>query len=279
MMKDECIIFHMEMILRNNLAYYDPNPIGSPTVLLLHGLGADGSSWTLQMPPLIQAGMRPVAPDLPGFGSSPAVGGWSIRKASVAAVNLMEELGEQQFAVVGISMGGVFAQQVALDYPQRVTRLMLVNTFATLRPRRWSEWKYLLRRAWIVTVRGKDYQAEMVAQRLFPKPGQEELRAMLKERIRQADPRVYSAAVRGLGLFDSRRQLKRLKMPTLVVSGAEDTTVPLENQAELARQIPGAQRVVVPEAGHAIIVDQPERFNQLMIDFLLPEVVSRVPQA
>ena len=69
-----------------NLHYLDPNPSGSPAVLLLHGLGANGSSWTLQFDALIEAGFRPIAPDAPGFGESPYDGkGWSISR-DVAAI-------------------------------------------------------------------------------------------------------------------------------------------------------------------------------------------------
>ncbi|MBE3067962.1 MAG: alpha/beta fold hydrolase, partial [Chloroflexi bacterium] len=53
------------------LHYLDPNPAGHPAVLLLHGLGADASSWTLQLPALTGAGFRPIATDIPGFGQSP----------------------------------------------------------------------------------------------------------------------------------------------------------------------------------------------------------------
>ena len=63
--------------------YLDFNPDGQPAVLLLHGLGADGSSWGYQIPVLCEAGLRPIAPDLPGFGKSiPGEGRWSIARAA-----------------------------------------------------------------------------------------------------------------------------------------------------------------------------------------------------
>ena len=102
-----------------SLHFLDPNPTGKPVVLLLHGLGADGSSWTLQLPALSRAGFRPLAPDAPGFGGSPYDGGgWNIRRVAAQMAGLLEELGGGPAHIVGLSMGGVIAQQFALDFPQ-----------------------------------------------------------------------------------------------------------------------------------------------------------------
>ena len=80
-----------------SLHFLDPNSSGRPAVLLLHGLGADGTSWSLQLPALCQAGFRPLAPDAPGFGRSPYNGGgWNVRRVAGQMAGLLEELGTGQ---------------------------------------------------------------------------------------------------------------------------------------------------------------------------------------
>src|SRR3990172_8580936 len=102
----------------STLHYLDPNPAGRKAVLLLHGLGADAASWTLQLPVLTAAGFRPIAPDTPGFGQSPYDGGgWSIRRVAAGMAGLLKELKTGPAHVVGLSMGGTIAQQFALEYP------------------------------------------------------------------------------------------------------------------------------------------------------------------
>lgn len=253
----------------NGISYLDPNPQGSPAVLLLHGLGALGSSWGYQILTLKEHGFRPIAPDLPGFGQSHFTGrSWTLPQAARQVCALLPALDLQHAVVAGISMGGVVAQQIALDSPALVERLVLVNTFAALRPKRWNEAAYLLGRFLRARVAGVNAQAEMVAWRIFPHPLQTELRAELIRQIRQADPKVYPAAMRALALHDSRRRLGQIRVPTLIITGANDTTVPLPNQADLVRGIPTARQVIIPDAGHAVIVDQPQAFNQALLDFL-----------
>jgi 3-oxoadipate enol-lactonase len=247
----------------------DPNPSGSPAVLLLHGLGADGSSWTLQLPALGQAGFRPIAVDAPGFGLSPYDGrGWNIRRVAAQMAGLLEALGTGPAHVVGLSMGGVIAQQFALDFPHLTQKLVLTSTFAVLRPEDLNGWWYFIRRAAAVLTLGMKAQAQVVARRVFPNPQDQALRDMFISIVTKADPRAYRSAMLSLGLFDSRPRLGQIKAPTLVVTGADDTTVSPARQKILAEGIPGARQVILARAGHAVPVDQAEKYNQVVLDFL-----------
>ncbi len=247
----------------------DPHPQGHPAVLLLHGLGADGTSWSLQVPELVQAGFRPLAPDTPGFGLSPYDGkAWSFCRMAAQMAELVRERCADPVHVVGLSMGGVIAQQFALDYPALTCKLVLVSTFSNLRPDNLSGWFYYLRRVAVVSTRGLPAHARIVAERVFPQPDYAPLREMLVATISQADPRAYRRAMFSLGAFDSRRRLGSIQSPTLVITGALDSTVLPARQLRLAAAIPGARHLLVENAGHAVPVDQSEIFNKALLNFL-----------
>ncbi len=260
-------LFILTMMTR--LHFLDPNPSGSPAVLLLHGLGANGAMWTLQFDALIAAGFRPLAPDAPGFGDSPYDGrGWNFRRVAAELAGLLRELETGPAHVVGLSMGGVIAQQFAFDYPELVRKLALVSTFSVLRPNNLSQWLYFFQRLVVVHLVGLEQQSKIVARRVFPAPEQESLREMAAAQIARADPRAYRAAMRHLGLFDSRKRLAGIRIPTLVITGADDSTVSPARQELLAISIPGVRQVVIAGGGHAVAIDQAEAFNRGLIDFL-----------
>lgn len=250
---------------------YDPAPYNGRPILLLHGLGADGHSWGLQFPALIEAGFRPIAPDLPGFGHSSVVEPhWDIPSITALMADWLQGRFETPMPVAGLSMGGTIALQLTLTRPDLVNRLALVSTFAFLRPRHWQDLTYLLKRFLVAVTRGSAAQADMVAFHLFPNPDQADLRRELVQLIDESDPEVYRTAMRALVRFDGRRRLSEIHIPTMVISGALDSTVPVETQRELARGIPGAQHVIIPGARHAVIADQTARFNSVLLDFLQP---------
>jgi len=251
------------------LHYLDPGASTAPPILLLHGLGADSSSWILQFDPLIAAGFRPIAPDAPGFGKSPYEGRlWSVRRAARDTADLLASLDAAPADVVGLSMGGTIAQQLTLDYPQLVRRLVLANTFSFLRPDSIRGWLYFIRRAVLVHTVGVRTQALVVARNLFPEPAQAPIRERLIEQITGADPRAYRAALRAMGLYNSSRRLHEIRTPTLIITGDRDTTVPIDNQQVLAALIPGAKQVIIHGAGHAASVDQADEFNRVLLEFL-----------
>jgi pimeloyl-ACP methyl ester carboxylesterase len=223
----------------------------------------------LQLPALSAAGFRPIAPDTPGFGQSRYDGaGWSFRRMAAHMAALLEELGAGPAHVVGLSMGGVIAQQLALDFPHLVCKLVLVSTFSFLQPDNLSGWIYFMRRALLVSTLGLPAQARLVARRVFPAEEHAPLRDMLVDTISRADPRAYRRAMLSLGTFDSRKRLREIRQPSLVVTGAVDTTVLPVRQKMLAQSIPGAAHQVIQQAGHAVPVDQAEIFNQVLLEFL-----------
>jgi 3-oxoadipate enol-lactonase len=249
--------------------YLDPHPDGNPPVLLLHGLGADANSWALQLPALTRAGYRPIAADTPGFGESPYDGrGWSIRRMASEMAELLDDLRCEAAHVVGLSMGGTIAQQFALDHPHLTRRLVLVSTFAVLQPGSLKGCYYFLQRLLVVNTLGLPAQARLVAQRIFPHKDQAQLRELLVETVSRADPRAYRKAMAALAMFNSLKRLGKITAPTLVVTGEEDTTIPPSRQQSLVDGIPAAQQVLIANGGHAVPVDQAERFNVELLAFL-----------
>lgn len=249
--------------------YLDLNPGAHKIALLLHGLGATCQSWRLQFPSLMASGYRILAPDARGFGKSSFPGGGTSVQAmaeDMAALLRYEKVARAD--VIGISMGGAIALQLALDYPQLVNRLVLVNTFATLRPKRVGVWAYFLLRFIIIHATGLPFQARMVARRIFPQPQQAYLRQELLDEIMQADPNGYRAAMRALAWFSVSKRLSEIRAPALVISGERDTTVPLEDQRKLAAGISTAEHVVIPGAGHAVTAEKPLEFNRALMDYL-----------
>lgn len=249
--------------------YLDMNKSGSPVILLLHGLGATGESWGLQIPDLVAKRLRIIAPDLRGSGKSTYPGGnTSIRDMTDDVFQLLKDLQISKTNLAGISMGGTVALEFALDYPGFVQKLILINTFSQLRPKNWGSRIYFLLRMVLLYTLGMNMQANIVARHIFPEPGQSEFRQLFMGQIAQADPQGYRAAIWALARFNVTQRLGELTVPTLVVTGECDTTVPPKVQEQLAQRIPNSQHRIVPGAGHAVIVDQPEVFNKIFLDFL-----------
>lgn len=251
-----------------HLHHLDLNPKESQTLVLLHGLGANGESWQLQTPFFTQAGYRTIIPDLRSFGQTPYPGHTSIAEMAGDVSELLTGLNIPQANILGISLGGTVALQFALDFPKQVDKLILVNTFAHLRPKNPGVWLYMLWRLILVHTIGLETQGKVVAKRVFPHPEQEIARQELMAQIRQADPRGYRATMRALGQFNVQPRLKEIHNPTLILTSEDDTTVPGDAQRALAQGISGARQILFPDGGHALSVDQAGAFNAAVLGFL-----------
>lgn len=238
-------------------------------VLLLHGLGVYGESWWHQIQALREHGYFPLAPDLPGFGATPAgQGRWSVKNAAASAIKVLDQIGIDKAVVCGLSMGGVVALQLAIEAPERLDGLILINTFSALRPASLSEVLYFVRRGLRAYLRSPGDQAELVADRVFPLAEHAEWRNRLVHSIQASDPKVYRQSMLALARYNANRQLAGIQIPTMVITGTRDSTIPPRVQERMAGKIPGARQHLIDGAGHGVIIDHAETVNQLMLDFL-----------
>jgi len=251
------------------LHFVDLNPTAQPVVLLIHGLGANSDSWQLQFPSLLENGFRVLSVDLPGFGKSSYSGEWkSVGSIAKTIIETLAFLDIDSVFAVGLSMGGPVCLQLALDFPDRVSRLVLVNTFAHLNVASPENFLYFLARVVLIYTLGMQAQAQAVSQRVFPRPDQAILRAELVKQVLASNPKAYRSAMLALGKLNLMERLSEIQQPTLVITGEQDTTVPPKNQTAMAQRIPSARQVMLPNTGHAASVENPELFNTVLLDFL-----------
>ncbi len=244
--------------------FNDPASENGKPVIMLHGLGSDHSSWIYQSEALIANGFRPIAVDIPGFGKSIyPYHRWTIRKASMLVIKAVVDAIEGQVALVGLSMGGTIAQEIVRNRPEKISKLVLVSTFAKLRPSVRKTLPYLSKRFKQVVTGDIRDQAVAVADRIFPGNDQAFFHEYLIDQIRHANPKTYRQAMIALAAFNSASWMRRWSGDTLVISGESDTTVTLDNQRRLAGMLKNARFEVISKAGHAVTIDQKDRINQL----------------
>ncbi len=237
-------------------------------MLLLHGLGSSSADWMFQLPALAPH-YRVILADLAGHGRSPRPAGPpTIDAMAAGAAARLAALEARPAHVVGLSLGACVALALALAVPDRVRSLTLVNAFARLRPGGARGALRMLARLALLAAGPMEAVAAHVARDLFPRPEQRDLYLAAAARLARTPRPAYLAAVRALARFDVRGRLGDVRCPTLVVAGERDRTVPLAAKEALARAIPGARFVVVPDSGHATPHDQPELFNRLLLEFL-----------
>jgi pimeloyl-ACP methyl ester carboxylesterase len=169
--------------------------------------------------------------------------------------------------VVGISMGGMIAFQLAIDAPDLVQSLVIVNSGPELVVRNFRDRLNVLQRSLLVRIFGMRKIGEFLASRLLPKPEQESLRQMFIERWAENDRRAYLAAFHGLLGWSVLDQIHTITCPTLVVASDDDYTPVSAKEAYIGRLSKG-ELVVIEDARHAVTAERPDEFNEVVLDFL-----------
>src|SRR3954468_11195588 len=254
---------------------------GEPAVVFVHGLAGSWQNWLENMPHFAAAGHRVIAFDLPGFGGSDD----PREKISIPGYGrlvdtLLDRLEVGPAVLVGNSMGGFIAAEVAIQYPGRVRRLVLVSAAGlTVEYQRNETALGLLRygrrlvMAWggFVGARSDAIAARPRARRMLMRlvvHDADRLPApLIAEQVRGAGSSGFVEALDALTDYPIRARLGKIACPTLIVWGTEDKLVPVRDAAEFERLIPNARKVVWAETGHVPMLERPAAFNAVVEEF------------
>ncbi len=266
------------------LAYTDdgpPRPRG--TILLLPGLASNRLGWLKQIPAFSQE-YRTIALDHRDCGGSDrATGPYSIADLAGDAAALLALLQVRRTHVVGISMGGFVALEMAVRYPECVDHLVLTSTSAggttQVRPR------LALLAGFVRPSQGKvGQQAGAIYTRIMAPgyaashPDEIELIAAIA-RYHPQSMQAFRRQLLACLLHDIAGGLREIHAPTLVLHGGVDPLIPLANGVYLARHIRGARLVVYPESGHVLVLECAAEYNRAVLDFLDRAPISPSPDS
>jgi 3-oxoadipate enol-lactonase len=247
--------------------YYEITGEGEP-LLFIHGVGSSMQSWQMQVP-VFSAYYRVITFDLRGHGrSDKPLEPYNISMFAADTAELMKSLGLSSVHVVGFSLGGMVGFQLCLDAPDMVKSLVVVNSPVTGYKQSLREgfesWKHFTR----VQLTGIGKNRQPNGQQLFPKQVEDQGGQTLTERFginnMLAQANSFWAILKG-NLIDN---LSLIDCPTLVIASDEDY-VPVSIKSAYVSRIPRAEIVVIPNSRHAVPTEQSEKFNAVLLDFLL----------
>ena len=253
----------------NNIeTYYEVNGNGTPLVLI-HGIGACHKLWQLQIRPMSQR-FKVITYDVRGHGdSSGSNEKYSIKLFASDLKALLDNLGIAKTHICGLSMGGLIAQQFVLDYPHMFDRLILAGTFchADLGGKILITLAKALNRV-VLTFISMETNAVIAAKGLFKKENQQELRDFFIKGVCKITKKEYFKVVNATYAFDSLKQLKEIKSPTLILN-AEGEKIERRQADIIHREIKDSRKELILDTFHASNLEKPEKFNKLVLDFLL----------
>jgi pimeloyl-ACP methyl ester carboxylesterase len=236
---------------------HEANDHSRPPVILIHGTGGNHLSWPPQLRRLPD--QRIFAPDLPAHGKSEGIGRHTIEEYVQDVLEFMSELKIYSAILVGHSMGSAVALSAAIRFPKRVTALGLIGSGARLRVA-----PSLLRAA-------SDSSTFASAARMINEASFSSQSIRIKElstqRMMETRPTVLYGDLMACDAFDVMDQLSKLSLPTLILCGSDDQMTPLHTSEFLRDHIAGARLEVVLNAGHMVMLEQPDRVSSLLADF------------
>jgi 3-oxoadipate enol-lactonase len=242
---------------------------GTP-VVLIQGLGMDGRGWALQRGAFGRR-HRCIAPDNRGTGHSDAPHGpYDLSRMADDVVAVLDELGVERAHVVGASMGGVIAQIIGVLHPERVRSLTLACTAC-----QHHEWRRELLAEWANAVSDRGMSALMddgmrwlIGPRLHRRFGV--FVNVLARVLVQTKPHAFVAQVDAIldATDELRFELPKVTVPTLVITGSQDTLTPLGDAEELAELIGTSRLYVLRGAAHGLMAEAPNAFNDVVLRFL-----------
>jgi pimeloyl-ACP methyl ester carboxylesterase len=246
---------------------------GPETILLITGLGCRAADWGGAFPDRLAARYRVVRFDNRGAGASSKPDlAWTLEDMAADAVAVLDAVGVRQAHVIGVSMGGMIGQLLALDHAERCGSLTLLSTnfggheviaptaeaLALFRPPRGTTAEAIARQSLhVLTAPG------------FAEGNPEAIETLVGYAVAEpTERRAFGAQLQAILGSDRSARVQHIRVPTLVVHGDSDTLIPAANGRALAERIPGSRFELLEQCGHYPMWEKPERLTELVLAFL-----------
>lgn len=252
-------------------------------VFLIHGLGMGKDAWLFQIRPISKAGFTVYAYDSRGFGKSTmtefqndekALDFYSLERDVEDFIALLDHLNIKKAHLVGISMGGLITQNICILHPDRVISATIANSFSYQHGR-----IDYAGESWLRAVENMSFANAfdilvpwVLAERTLESPLFKGIYNQMKEMYVKANSNwCFVNKIRAIKAVDPAKmqdRIKEIKTPVLLIGGADDILTPPKYQEYTKSQIPHAEMIILPDAGHASILDNTDAFNAAVINFL-----------
>jgi pimeloyl-ACP methyl ester carboxylesterase len=255
----------------SDLLYFTERGSGPP-LLLVHGLGMSGDMFKPIVEPLAKR-HRLIIPDLRGCSKSRNLPPpYSVKQQAADLAKLLDHLSIATVDALGYSQGGPVVQELALDYPAKVRRLILSNTYAynmaTVREKIEGHIVPLLIRLLGIKLFVKLMISISQGLKQIPKEQAAWVANLIARTWGEADTKSLVVTWREAMAFDGRARLKEIKCPTLIIAGSDDNAVPMHHASMLHDGIAGSKLIVIEGADHALMWAHPDKWLQKVSEFL-----------
>jgi 3-oxoadipate enol-lactonase len=256
--------------LGGSTLYYEEHGAGQP-LLCVMGLAADTLAWALQVPAFAERHRTIIFDNRDVGRSSQVEGAYEIADMARDALALADELSLETFHLLGVSMGGAIAQEVALTSPERVRTLTLAATFAG-----GGAYGQALAENWgarVMKLTREEHVDELLlltlSEGFFDMEGAVDfVRRMTLQNPNPQAPEAFRRQLRASSRFEARDRLGMLKMPVHVIGAEHDILIPVWKSVEVADLIPGAKLTIIERAAHGMQLERAQEFNELVLDFI-----------
>ncbi len=260
------------------IEYTVEGPEDAPAVVMSHSLASSHRMWDPQMPAL--SDYRVYRFDTRGHGGSDAPDGpYDIDMLADDARGLLDALDLRKVHFVGLSMGGMIGQMLAIKYPKVLLSLTLCATSSRMPEDAWPAWRDRIDTA---RAGGMEALVEATMERWFT-PGyiasNGDAVAPIRDLVRSTPVRGYTACIEAIMKLDITGRLKSVAAPTLIVAGADDESTPVAAHEAIHAAIPGSELTVVPTARHFVNVEQSGVVNDVLSRFLARHAGGRARAA
>ncbi|MBT3534980.1 MAG: 3-oxoadipate enol-lactonase [Rhodospirillaceae bacterium] len=253
---------------RISIEYEVFGPEGAPVVMLSHSLGSSSVMWAPQLPKLAES-FRVVCMDTRGHGGTAAPEGeYSLDMLGDDALALMDGLEMHQVHWVGLSMGGMIGQNIALRQTGRFKSLTLCDTSARMPEEGRNSWRD---RIAIVSEQGMEPLADPTMERWFTAPYLEQAPSSveaIRAQFLATKPAGFIGCCHALRTLDYLDELPAIDIPTMIIVGAQDMGTPVAASEAMQAQIPSSQLVVLEDAAHLSNIEQADGFTSALMGFL-----------